>query len=441
MSSFAIRTENLGKMYRLTDNRNVGTLRDLLADRLRKPFRREARQSHSRPFWALRDVSFTLNQGEVLGIIGRNGSGKSTLLKMLARISRPSEGWLEVRGHIRSLLEVGVGFHPELSGRENIYLNGSIMGIKRAEIDRHLDEIIDFSGVAPFIDMPVKFYSSGMYVRLAFSASVHLDPDILLIDEVLAVGDIEFQKKCLIKLDEARQLGKTILIVSHNMAPIVDMSTQVLWLEKGQVAAYGDPRQIVSAYMQEQTSGTLPTIGAEEASEETDPPEAVPLQEVVRQGEVIYDPPQGTDGVKILRAYVTDESGAISSRIPYESSFSITIEYEVEYPARGLRVAFRLYNERNQAVIHTATSDRTSPGGEIVGTPGLHSAKTQIPGAWFVPGPYVAELGIFSPGRGHHFHTMNAFTFHIGGLPLDSIGMEILRPMLDWQVEALTGTN
>src|SRR5260221_6076465 len=250
MSELAIWAKGLGKRYNIGERRSIRTLSETLNDLILRPLRRNQppRPATTKPFWALKDISFELGHGEVLGIIGRNGSGKSTLLKILARITRPTEGSLEVRGRLRPLLEVGVGFHPELTGRENVYLNGSLMGMKRVEIDRQFDEIVDFSGIEEFLDTPVKFYSSGMYIRLAFATSVHLEPDIVLIDEVLAVGDTEFQKKCLKKIDQIRQQGRTIMLVSHNVMQLAELSSRVIWLEGGKIVEQGDPRTIASNY-------------------------------------------------------------------------------------------------------------------------------------------------------------------------------------------------
>ncbi len=200
-------------------------------------------------FWALRDVSFEVKRGEVIGLIGRNGAGKSTLLKILSRITEPTSGRIELDGRIASLLEVGTGFHAELTGRENIYLNGSVLGMTRQEINRKFDEIVAFAEVEKFLDTPVKRYSSGMYVRLAFGIAAHLDPEILIVDEVLAVGDTEFQKKCLGKIGDAAQSGKTVLVVSHNMAQIANLCTTAVWLEGGTVREIGESRAITTSYL------------------------------------------------------------------------------------------------------------------------------------------------------------------------------------------------
>ncbi|MBI4799417.1 MAG: ABC transporter ATP-binding protein [Desulfarculus sp.] len=253
MSEPIITVEGLGKRYRLGVARPQGQskLRAVLSA-LASPFRylgQSVRQaSEDEILWALKDVSFQVGQGEVLGIIGRNGAGKSTLLKVLARITDPTLGRAVLHGRVGCLLQVGTGFHPELSGRENTYLNGAIMGMKKAEINRKFEEIMDFAGVERFVDTPVKYYSSGMYVRLAFAVAAHLEPEILIVDEVLAVGDAAFQKKCLGKMSHVAQEGRTVLFVSHNMEAILGLCSRALWLESGQLVQDGDPQEVVQAY-------------------------------------------------------------------------------------------------------------------------------------------------------------------------------------------------
>jgi lipopolysaccharide transport system ATP-binding protein len=260
MSDIAISVEGLSKRY-LIGHESVqnANLRELTAREARNFARKAFDLLHGRQivqgdeieeFWALTDVSFMVKKGEILGIIGSNGAGKSTLLKILSRITEPTRGRVTVRGRAASLLEVGTGFHPELSGRENIYLNGAILGMKRAEIQKTFDEIVAFAGVEKFLDTPIKRYSSGMYVRLAFAVAAHLKPDILVVDEVLAVGDAEFQKKCLGKMDEvSRREGRTVLLVSHNMAAITNLCAGAIWLQNGLIRARGDSRKIVSEYL------------------------------------------------------------------------------------------------------------------------------------------------------------------------------------------------
>jgi lipopolysaccharide transport system ATP-binding protein len=256
MSNISNRVENLGKQFRIGGPQaRYKTLRETLSGVATAPLRRIRSIGRGRYsggsdniFWALRDVSFEVQTGQVIGIIGRNGAGKSTLLKILSRITEPTEGYAELRGRVGTLLEVGTGFHPELTGRENIYLNGAILGMRRVETDRKFDEIVAFAEVERFIDTPVKHYSSGMYLRLAFAVAAHLDPEILVIDEVLAVGDTQFQKKCLGKMEEVAKQGRTVLFVSHNMQAVRQMCERVILLQQGQISYSGGPAQAIAQY-------------------------------------------------------------------------------------------------------------------------------------------------------------------------------------------------
>jgi lipopolysaccharide transport system ATP-binding protein len=275
MSDIAIKVEGLSKQYRIGEQERYKALRDVITDAATAPFRRlrsaftngngnsangnghaskgsltsDLRPPTSNSFWALDDVSFEVKRGEVVGIIGRNGAGKSTLLKILSRITAPTKGEVRINGRVGSLLEVGTGFHPELSGRENIFLNGAILGMKRAEINRKFDEMVTFAEVEKFIDTPVKRYSSGMYVRLAFAVAAHLEPEILIVDEVLAVGDDAFQKKCLRKMDDAATAGRTVLFVSHNMSAVQRLCTRCILMDSGRVCVDSDPRTVVPDYL------------------------------------------------------------------------------------------------------------------------------------------------------------------------------------------------
>jgi lipopolysaccharide transport system ATP-binding protein len=266
MNNIAIRVEGLSKRYQIgIAKERYHTLRDEITGGLKALFRSNGRGNSSTAhlpadmIWALKDVSFELKKGEVLGIIGRNGAGKSTLLKILSRITEPTEGQAEIHGHVGSLLEVGTGFHGELTGRENVYLNGAILGMKKADIDRKFDEIVGFTEIEKFIDTPVKHYSSGMYMRLAFAVAAHLEPEILIVDEVLAVGDIEFQKKCLGKMGDVANQGRTVLFVSHNMAAIQSLCSHGMLLDSGRVTRVGTVKDVVSDYFDaENVSRSIP---------------------------------------------------------------------------------------------------------------------------------------------------------------------------------------
>ena len=267
----AIQVESLGKRYRIGDRQRYLTLRDRLGNLLRAPAgmlrgrsngaSNGASNGKSKHIWALRDVSLEIKEGEVVGLIGRNGAGKTTLLKILSRVTQPTTGWAEIRGRVGSLLEVGTGFHAELTGRENVFLNGAILGMGRREIERKFDEIVAFGEVSEFIDTPIKHYSTGMQMRLAFAVAAHFEPQIMLVDEVLAVGDIAFQKKCLGKMDDVAHAGRTIVFVSHQMSQIRRLCQRVIWIDRSQVRADGPAGEIVSAYEAAQMDAEEPSGG------------------------------------------------------------------------------------------------------------------------------------------------------------------------------------
>ncbi len=249
-----IEVKDLSKAYQISHDPKAGygSLREDLIKVIKKPLKKILRRQPAiEEFWALKDVSFKINSGETVGIIGRNGAGKSTLLKVLSRITYPTSGTAILRGRVASLLEVGTGFHPELTGRENIFLNGAILGMSRREIERKFNDIVDFAEISKFLDTPVKFYSSGMYVRLAFAVAAHLDPDILVVDEVLSVGDAQFQKKSLGKMNEIAGSGRTVIFVSHNMTSVRQLCTRVIWLEQGSVKDFGEVNSVIKKYLSE----------------------------------------------------------------------------------------------------------------------------------------------------------------------------------------------
>lgn len=315
-----IRVDNLGKRYAIGRREHFVTMREMLVNAFTAPLRRmrsfgrgghAANANGADHFWALKDLSFEVAPGEVLGVIGRNGAGKSTLLKILSRITEPTAGRVELHGRVGSLLEVGTGFHSELTGRENIFLSGAIMGMRRAEIVRKFDQIVAFAEIDDFIDTPVKRYSSGMYVRLAFAVAAHLEPEILLIDEVLAVGDVSFQKKCLGKIGEVAHGGRTVLFVSHNMAAIEALCTRCLMLSGGRRAAAGEPLAVMSRYVAE---GSAPGDGA------------VALE--CHQGRRPGDTPT------MMRVELRNGSGAQSGAIRMGEAMEIRVSYRAERPVR-----------------------------------------------------------------------------------------------------------
>ncbi len=331
MSDIAIRTEGLSKQFHIGSKRqHYQTLRDTLAQAVASPFRRARRllwgqasgaAELDETIWALQDISLEIRQGELVGIIGRNGAGKSTLLKILSRITEPTRGYAEIHGRVGALLEVGTGFHPELTGRENIYLNGAILGMKRAEIDRKFDEIVAFAEVERFIDTPVKHYSSGMQTRLGFAVAAHLEPEILIVDEVLAVGDARFQKKCLNKMQDVGRQGRTVLFVSHNMPAITRLCERAILVEEGAVLEDGPSHQVVAGYL---ASG----LGTTAAREWPDPAQA-PGNEIAR-----------------LRAVrVRTEDGRVSETVDIRRPFTVEIEFDVLKPGYVLMPHFHFYNE------------------------------------------------------------------------------------------------
>ncbi len=323
-SELAISVRGLGKAYTIEHkDRQPSTLAELALQWLRQPFRQLATER----FWALQDVSFEVSRGEVLGIIGRNGAGKSTLLKVLSRITEPTTGVIDLYGRTGSLLEVGTGFHRELTGRENIYLNGNVLGMTRAEIDRRFDEIVEFAGTERFLDTPVKRYSSGMYVRLAFAVAAHLNPEILIVDEVLAVGDAEFQKKCLGKMGEVARGGRTVLFVSHNMAAVRSLCTRAILLQDGRIAREATPEECVTTYLR--------------------------LYQPARDSAVIRleRPPDATAWITAARLYC---GGEISSQLEMGEELAIEVDFEAEsdiQPALGIV----FFNADRLAVLHFST--------------------------------------------------------------------------------------
>jgi lipopolysaccharide transport system ATP-binding protein len=326
MSNSAISAKGVSKRYQIGAMRDrAASLPEAIAGAAKSLFR-----SHSKPssdaseFWALRDISFDVEPGEVIGLVGRNGAGKSTLLKVLSRITEPTQGEIWLRGRVASLLEVGTGFHPELTGRENVFLNGAVLGMRRAEIARKFDEIVEFSGVARFVDTPVKRYSSGMYLRLAFAVAAHLEPEVLLVDEVLAVGDVGFQKKCLGKMQEVAGDGRTVFFVSHNMAAVKTLCSRCLMLENGSIKADGPPTEVVDTYLQE-ASSTRAVSSSKLAADRWS----------FDHGEGYYLASPHVDGVMMVCG----------------QPLSLTVEVEAPEPLHALTVGFIIYTTTGQKVV------------------------------------------------------------------------------------------
>jgi lipopolysaccharide transport system ATP-binding protein len=340
MSDIAIRIDGLSKQYRIgRKQEGYKTLRDTLAATIVSPLRRVrsllSGQAYgaselSETIWALKDVSLEIKRGEVVGIIGPNGAGKTTLLKILSRITEPTEGQAEIYGRVGSLLEVGTGFHPELTGRENIYLNGAILGMKKAEIAQKFDEIVAFAEIEEFIDTPVKHYSSGMYVRLAFAVAAHLEPEILLVDEVLAVGDAAFQKKCLGKMEDVADQGRTVLFVSHNMAAVQRLCNTGILLNSGKTLAAGSASKVTELYLQEVGDATL---SWERLSSEP------------------------TSEAYFTRIYLSDEKGEKIEQVITGSLLSVTMEFTVAKRSRNLQLSIGLLDGLGNVIFGSAPQD------------------------------------------------------------------------------------
>ncbi len=373
MSRPIITCDRLSKLYDLGVHRTAGppSLREAISQKLRGARdalrgNRDGKPKQRHEFWALRDISFEVGRGEVVGLIGRNGAGKSTLLKILSRIVEPTGGVARLRGRVASLLEVGTGFHPELSGRENIYLNGAILGMRKAEIDRKFDEIVAFSEIEEFLDTPVKRYSSGMYVRLAFAVAAHLEPEILIVDEVLAVGDYAFQSKCLGKMqDVAAGDGRTILFVSHNMGALAQLCNRAVLLEDGTVASIGPIREVIEDYFQ---SGS--DHRSSRAEFRDDP--SKPYQFV---------------SAAILRA-----DGSPGSDFTCEEPFIIRLQFEVRQPVAGLKLWFTLLNLEGIRVFCSDIRDGDPAITDRLRT-GLHTFEITVPGQLLAPMTYLMNIG------------------------------------------------
>jgi lipopolysaccharide transport system ATP-binding protein len=370
MSSPIITTEDLGKRYRVgTWSGGYGRLTESLSNAVRKPFRKGGNGSTEDQFvWALRDLSIEIDEGDVLGVVGRNGAGKTTLLKLLSRITEPTAGQADLYGRVGSLLEVGTGFHPELTGRENIYLNGAILGMRRTETDAKFDDIVEFAEVERFIDTPVKRYSTGMTVRLAFAVAAHLEPEILIVDEVLAVGDAAFQKKCIGKMSEVAHEGRTVLFVSHNMGAVSELCTRALLLDQGQLVTQGTVPDVLEAY------GRLITSDEHQIELNADP----------------------TLPCSILGVRLEDGDGNQTTSFDLQDTIRIRIVYEVTSRIHGLQVTATL--ARNVVdIVHSFDTDALD---EIPPTePGRYEAAYTIPPMFLKAGNYATRVTTGTPER------------------------------------------
>ena len=426
----AISVKNISKQYKIgaaQQKFQYGMFRDVLMDTLTIPVRlyRALRGQGMRgttgtsTIWALNDVSFDLEEGQVLGIVGRNGAGKSTLLKILSRVTEPTKGTVTVRGRVGSLLEVGTGFHPELTGRENIYMNGAILGMKSAEIDRNFDEIVDFSEVGKFIDTPVKRYSSGMYLRLAFAVAAHLEPEILVVDEVLAVGDAEFQRKCLGKMNDVAQQGRTVLFVSHNMSAILRLTNEAIVLNKGQLIKRAPTAEAVDFYL---ASG-----------------QAESGQRVWGVDEV----PAASAPFKPVAIRIKDGSGNVVDTVRSVEPVTVEWEYQIDAPITGLRVGMYISTMRGE-YIFTAFDTDDAKQYEQFGArqSGRYISRCTIPADFFNEGRYSLGVNASSFGVQRYFMDENALSFNVDisgapGTQWPEVRQGPIRPRFDWKIEKL----
>ncbi|NLA79218.1 MAG: ABC transporter ATP-binding protein [Chloroflexi bacterium] len=393
--SYSVIVKNIGKRYKIgAAQERQDTLRDVLVAGARKigsAFKRgklaKATDDH---IWALRDVSFEVKQGSAIGIVGRNGAGKSTLLKVLSRVTEPTEGYGELRGRVGSLLEVGTGFHPELTGRENIFLNGAILGMTRKEINARFDEIVDFSEVEKFIDTPVKRYSSGMYLRLAFAVAAHLEPEILVVDEVLAVGDADFQRKCLGKMGDVAESGRTVLFVSHNMSAILRLTEETIVLDKGRVIKRAPSAEAVDFYLNRGMS----KLGERYWEDDEVPANAAPFRP--------------------LAIRVVDKDGVVSDSMRSVDPITIEIDYELEQDITGLRVGFYLNSTRGEAIFTSFDTDSETLFKQYnMRAKGVYTSRCVIPANTLNEGRFVLGVNASSYRVRRYFQDDQALSFSV----------------------------
>ena len=423
MSDIAIRVENISKRYRIgLAQSRPDTLRDFLTFQIQQIghfFQRNKEKRYEGPdhIWALKDVSFEVERGQVLGIVGRNGAGKSTLLKILSRVTDPTEGFGEIHGRVGSLLEVGTGFHPELSGRENIFLNGAILGMRREEITRKFDEIVEFSEVGKFIDTPVKRFSSGMYLRLAFAVAAHLEPEILVVDEVLAVGDAEFQRKCLGKMNDVAQQGRTVLFVSHNMSAILRLTQETIVLDGGKIVMRAPTPEAVDHYLNMGLTKQGERFWhSAEFSQRRDPFQPIALRVLNTKGEVV-DTVNATDG------------------------FDITLEYHLTSAVNNLRVGLYMMTTRGEFVFTTFDTDDPAMYQKYsTRREGRYISRCHIPPNLLNEGRFVLGVNASSYRIQRFFQDDKALTFTVNAAgapgshwPEKRLGP--IRPQLDWKIE------
>lgn len=423
MGNPAIIVDGISKQYRIgVAAERYPTFREAIVGAVKAPIRRWRRlREHGNgedTIWAVKDVSFEVQPGEVLGIIGRNGAGKTTLLKILSRITEPTEGIARLRGRVASLLEVGTGFHPELTGRENIYLNGAILGMKKAEIDRKFDEIVAFAETEKFLDTPVKRYSSGMYVRLAFAVAAHLEPEILIVDEVLAVGDAVFQKRCLGKMkDVASTEGRAVLFVSHNMLAVQNLCSRAIWLDEGKLKNNGMPGKIIAEYLAGVHSAVTEQVWAD------------------------FESAPGNETVRIRRAAIEIADGSQDGQITTRTPLEVVFEFWNHKPGARLNLTVHLHDRNGTVAFETGPVRDTVWRGRPF-PKGLFRSSFRIPGDLLNDGLYSAMLLVVEDESRVTYRHEDILVFNVvddgsDRGPYHGEVRGVVRPILDWQTELL----
>jgi len=409
-SDIVVHASGVGKRYTLGRARSHGSLREALMNAASGFFRPSARATES-SFWALEDVGFEVRRGDVIGLIGRNGAGKSTLLKILSRITEPTTGEVRVRGRVGSLLEVGTGFHPELTGRENVFLNGAILGMRKAEIAKKFDEIVAFAEVERFLDTQVKFYSSGMYMRLAFAVAAHLEPEILVVDEVLAVGDSAFQKKCLGKMGAVATEGRTVIFVSHNMGAINRLCQTAVWLDKGRIVAHGPTAEVVANYL---------VVDSSDSGQ-------------CQWSEGIADP--DVDEFRLYSVRIQNQQGAVTSVVDVRYPFMLSFDYEFLKHLPYCRVGFILSTADGTGLFETYDTDQEANQGPR--PPGRYRFRCEIPGHLLLPGAYSISVAAGMPNIKTLLWRENVLSLTVedtaisGDTRAQPYG--VIRPKLKWE--------
>jgi len=404
-SELAIRVLDMGKRYRLGERQPYRRLGESIFNALRRPFKTGGERTENEFLWAIRNITFDVTRGEVLGVIGENGAGKTTLLRILAHITHPTEGRAEIYGKVGSLLEVGTGFHPELNGRENVYLNGAILGMSRSEITKKYDEIVDFAQIDSFMETPVKHYSTGMRVRLAFSVAAHLDPEILFIDEVLSVGDASFQARCLKKMEEVAGAGRTVLFVSHNLGAVNGLCSRCIWMEHGKVRMDGDPQTVIESYL---------STGFSSEARWRHPDDATCGQQV-----------------RISTVEVIDEDGSPDVNVQYDQPVRIRVRWDARQHVEDLQVILRITDTAGTTIL--STSDQDSNPGSGSWDVGCYSYVCEVPGPLLRPGRYLVSVYATSRRIVHEEHTFVVAFDVIPGVARVRPG--VIVPRLRWTLQ------